>query len=265
MIQPLITCSMVTRNRPLLAHRAIHCFMNQTYANKELLILDDGDIDYTPIIESFGKGTPINYHRLAPSSGRTLGELRNLSIEVGNGDIQVQWDDDEWYHPERMSMQYEALKASSAGAVALKWTLMHIDTPQFTQHMYRADSGLATPGTLMFKRSSVRYPALPRNEDGIFMRSIKNEVGLKVLGKQNSHLFVRCFHGTNTWDEPHFLRKLYRNPVDWPSYFVNKFLRREITQHRAFRLTKAEIDTANELKLYAMNTGEHSQYRSKVA
>ena len=117
----------------------------------------------------------------------------------------------------------------------------------------------------MFKRSSVRYPALPRNEDGIFMRSIKNEVGLKVLGKQNSHLFVRCFHGTNTWDEPHFLRKLYRNPVDWPSYFVNKFLRREITQHRAFRLTKAEIDTANELKLYAMNTGEHSQYRSKVA
>jgi len=99
MIEPLVTCSMVTRNRPLLAHRAIHCFMNQTYANKELLILDDGDIDYTPIIESFGKGAPINYHRLAPSSGRTLGELRNLSIEVGNGDIQVQWDDDEWYHP----------------------------------------------------------------------------------------------------------------------------------------------------------------------
>ena len=58
MMEPLITCAMVTRNRPLLAHRAIHCFMNQTYANKELLILDDGDIDYTPIIESFGKAPP---------------------------------------------------------------------------------------------------------------------------------------------------------------------------------------------------------------
>ncbi len=265
MMEPLITCAMVTRNRPLLAHRAIHCFMNQTYSNKELLILDDGDIDYTPIIESFGSGAPINYHRLAPSSGRTLGELRNLSIEVGNGDIQVQWDDDEWYHPERVATQYAAMRSSGAGATALKWTLVHIDTPKFSKYLFRADSGIATPGTLMFQRATVRYPALPRNEDGIYMRSIREEVGLKVLGRHYSHLFVRCFHGTNTWDEPHFLRKLYRRPSDWPQYVVNKLCRRDIFHHRSFQLNQAEQGTVEDMLNYHMGEAPNDLRKKVVA
>lgn len=157
------------------------------------------------------------------------------------------------------------MRSSGAGATALKWTLVHIDTPKFSKHLFRADSGIATPGTLMFQRATVRYPALPRNEDGIYMRSIREEVGLKVLGRNYSHLFVRCFHGTNTWDEPHFLRKLYRRPSDWPQYMVNKLCRRDIFHHRSFQLNQAEQGTVEDMLNYHMGEAPNDLRKKVVA
>jgi glycosyltransferase involved in cell wall biosynthesis len=34
--------------------------------------------------------------------GRTLGSLRNLDIEMAQGEYVCQWDDDDWYHAGRI-------------------------------------------------------------------------------------------------------------------------------------------------------------------
>ena len=91
------------------------------------------------------------------------------------------------------------------------------------------------------------------------------EVGLKVLGRNYSHLFVRCFHGTNTWDEPHFLRKLYRRPSDWPQYMVNKLCRRDIFHHRSFQLNQAEQGTVEDMLNYHMGEAANDLRKKVVA
>jgi len=233
---------MVTRNRRELAERAVHCFLEQTWPRKELVIVDDGAQDYEPMLARYRSTADIHYHRVAHVEGRRLGTLRNLSIEVSSGTWCMQWDDDEWYHPHRIVTQFEALGANHSSA--LRWTLMHVNSSRFGDLVYRADAGTATPGTILFHRDVARYPNLARGEDSAFMRLAQQRGGLSVLGRQQSHLFVRCFHGSNTWDEHHFLRRLRRRPVDWPSWMWSMWWHGDPRRHRAFRLSPDERATA---------------------
>ena len=102
MDEPLVSCLMVTKNRRDLARRSIACFMSQTWQNKELVIIDDGDEDYTALIETFDAGQRIQYNRISADPDRLLGGLRNISLDRANGEYCMQWDDDEWYHPRRI-------------------------------------------------------------------------------------------------------------------------------------------------------------------
>ena len=242
----LVSCLMVTANRPVYVGRAVALFEAQTYRDKELVIIDDGDVDCSALIANSSERSHIRYIRLTGKPRLSLGELRNISIDCANGDWCIQWDDDEWYHPERIRLQVAEACDKAVGASALKWTLMNVaSSSELSHHLFRADSGIATPGTLLFHRDTrSRYQPLARNEDGKFMRDVRSELGLAVLGNEFSHLFIRVFHGSNTWDEEHFLNKLRRRPIDWPSWAIAKYLRGDLTTHKAFRLTELEREVA---------------------
>jgi len=238
----LVSCLMVTADRVDLARRAVSCFIQQHHANRELVVVDDGNADYRPMLRAAEAFGAVKHVKLPATNRRKLGDLRNVAIEAASGDWCVQWDDDEWYHPDRIGRQLAAALASGTGASALKWTLMHVPTTTAVLR-FRADTGIATPGTLLFRRSDIRYPALARSEDAVFMRDVRSRLGLAVLGRESSHLFVRVFHGGNTWDERHFLRRLRRTPADAVSWAVATCIHRDVTRHRAFRLDAREIDT----------------------
>jgi hypothetical protein len=144
--------------------------------------------------------------------GRHLGALRNLALDAASGELCAQWDDDEWYHPERLRVQVAALERASAVASVLRWTLMHVDTPRWRALPYRADAGDGTPGTIVHRRTEVRYPNLRRSEDARFLSELAATGPIAILGREHSHLFIRCFHGGNTWDEAHFRKRLRRTP-----------------------------------------------------
>lgn len=240
---------MVTANRPELAARAVDCFARQTYANRELVIVDDGKADYTSMIALSPEHGRIRYHKL-DGIGQSLGELRNISIDVADGDWVMQWDDDEWYHSTRIAQQLRGALDAGVGASALRWTLMRVPAEDGAPLVFRGDSGLATPGTILFRKSDVRYPSLRRNEDGVFLRRVREALGLHVLGREHAHLFVREFHGSNTWDRDHFMGKLRRTPVTWPSYAWAAFVRRDITRMGRFRLSELERETAHDMECW---------------
>ena len=232
---------MVTRNRARLAARAVRCFARQTWADKELLILDDGEEDYAAILAPYRDQIAIRYERLAADPERKLGGLRNLALDRAGGDVIAQWDDDEWYHPERLAVQATALEQRTLDACLLECTLVHLDEPGFVEHPYRATLRHGTAGTVVHRRTEVRYPNWPRNEDTAFRARLR-QAGARVgvLRRTPSHLFIRCFHGANTWDLRHFRSRL-RVPVrDLLRYATARFVRGDLLTHPAFRLTELE-------------------------
>lgn len=245
--EPLVSCLMVTRNRVKLAQRAVQCFMDQTWSHKQLVIVDDGEESYAPLVGACrARGFDVLYHRVPTEPRLTLGALRNVAIEQSDGAFLAQWDDDEWYAPERLTMQLQALISEGTRACVLKWTLMHLDTPAFTHHPYRADVGRGTPGTIVHQRSEIRYPALRIAEDSVFLDAHR-PLGVSILGREASHLFIRCFHGSNTWDANHFLRRLRRTPRDMFHFGLAR-LRGDILRHPAFALEAREASAVSRFR-----------------
>ncbi len=242
---PLVSCLMVTHDRPDLARRAVRCYARQDWENKELVVVDDGKASYADMLAEYEDRVKIRYHRFPPDPERLLGAIRNLSLELAEGEFCAQWDDDEWYHPTRISAQMEVIADGYDGSV-LKQTLMHLDTKEFVDHPYRTGLWRGTPGTILHRASGVRYPNLRRNEDTRYLERIRKKLRIKVLTP--SHLFIRCFHGRNTWGREHFTNRLRRNPSNFWSYLVARFIRRDLFTHPAFQLTDDERVSIKEFR-----------------
>jgi glycosyltransferase involved in cell wall biosynthesis len=246
MTEPLVSCLMVTRNRARLARRSLACLLTQTWPNKELVVVDDGDQDYGEILAPLADRIPVHYHRVDNREGISLGGLRNIALDRANGDFCVQWDDDEWFHPQRIEAQMQAVRARGLDAVVLHWTLVHVDSPRMTAHPFRACLGRGTPGTVLHRRTALRYPDLPRGEDSEFWRRLSRNLRVGTLTDPHGHLFIRCFHGDNTWSLRHFTGRLYRSLPDLLHYCYARFVVRDLFVHPAFRLTPAEMSAVQQ-------------------
>lgn len=244
MSTPLVSALMVTRDRASLARRAIHCLAAQTWAHKELVIIDDGTEDYEPVIAPYRDRIAVQYHRITNDGTLLLGGLRNLSLDRASGEFLVQWDDDEWYHPQRIEAQVRALEQSRLDAVTLRWTLMHLDAPGYTGHLYRTGLRSGTPGTILHRRSDLRYENLRRGEDSVYRNRLAQSLRVGIMAEPHSHLFIRCFHGGNTWDLTHFTERLHKGLVDKLHWVRARYLARDIFTHPAFRLTGPEREAA---------------------
>ena len=246
MTLPLVSCLMVTRDRRWLARRAVECFSEQTWENRELVIIDDGTEDYEPILEAYRAKHVIHYHRVPSDPELRLGGLRNLSLEQANGELLVQWDDDEWYHPERIEQQARVLLAGCT-VTYLEDMLVHIDLPRLVDRLYHTRSASGTvAGTVMHKRTDVRYPNLAKAEDSLYLRQLRGVGHARPTPVPHTHLMIRCYHGNNTWALEHFVDALSST---WPwrlCYLWAKYVARDIRRHPAFRLTAREQETARQ-------------------
>jgi len=100
----LVSCIMPTRDRAAWLPRAIECWQAQTYAPLQLVVIDNGA---HPIKDILPTDPRIIYTRTG--QGMKLGMLRNLACQVAGGEFIAHWDDDDWYAPNRIERQVEAL------------------------------------------------------------------------------------------------------------------------------------------------------------
>jgi glycosyltransferase involved in cell wall biosynthesis len=111
---PTVSCICITRNRRVFLRRAIEHFQRaaQWYARidgkAELVILDGSDESFRGV--KYGDH-PITYEHV-PSSVLCAGRAHNEACEAANGDLIIQWDDDDWQHRGRIVRQVEALCGS---------------------------------------------------------------------------------------------------------------------------------------------------------
>ncbi|MCC6729951.1 MAG: glycosyltransferase [Chthonomonadales bacterium] len=107
--RPMVTCIMPTRDRRALAGQAVAYFMRQDYAERELIVVDDGDDAVGDLLPADPR---VRYVRLSRRAPR--GAKRNLACDAARGDVIAHWDDDDWAAPGRLS----ALVAGFEGAGA---------------------------------------------------------------------------------------------------------------------------------------------------
>jgi glycosyltransferase involved in cell wall biosynthesis len=253
--EPLVSCLMVTANRIHLARRALACLAAQTWQNTELVIVDDGDEDYSPMLAEYADRILIRYHRISRDPDAHLGGLRNLTLDLAKGDYCTQWDDDEWYHPERLAVQMRFLLEHALDAVVLRYVLVHLDEPGFVDKAFRSDSVDGTCGTILHRRTQLRYPNRPKSEDLAFLEQFAELGRVACMEESSSHLFIRCFHGANTWDRKHFHRRLTKTWQQKISYLVSRYVLGDVFRHRSFKLNADESDAFEQLLLLSRSLG----------
>lgn len=235
---PKVSCLTVTADRKHLMRRSVKCFQNQTYPNKQLVIIDDGDQDLDDILASLA-ADQVKYIKLEKKPENTLGKLRNRSLEEADGEFLVQWDDDDWYHPERITTQAKSLK-DGYDACCLSGALMHLDEEPYMHHPYVGYLPDGIPGSIMHRANAdIRYPHTRRAEDTVYLNEWMEKKYLQ-LPNDYSHLFIRCYHGNNTWEKNHFLRRIRNNPKDAILYVWHKIIKGDLFAHPRFRLTEKQ-------------------------
>ena len=114
MNSPYVSCIMPTANRPKFIELAIDHFMNQDYRNKELIIIDDGRESVASFVPNHKN---IKYFYTHPLG--SIGNKRNYACKKASGQIIMHWDDDDWYAPDWITTQINALKTSNADICGL--------------------------------------------------------------------------------------------------------------------------------------------------
>ncbi len=215
--RPKISCLMVTRQRLVMASRAIDFYAAQDYEPRELVIVSDGHEEFKALREHAHSVCRSDVTMKSVERGSmSLGALRNQAIELAGGEVVCQWDDDDLSHPCRLSAQLDHMRSENASACFLT---DHLQLMVSARSLYWCDwtrprgmplrSSTVPPTLMCERRAAGRYPetgALSRrSEDATFMRSLLKRCTVAKLSGLG-WLYVYVFHGANTWDESHHLR-----------------------------------------------------------
>ncbi|HUP91361.1 MAG TPA: glycosyltransferase family 2 protein [Solimonas sp.] len=107
---PLVSVIMPTFRRPALLRRSVMSVLAQTYANLELIVVDDCSPDETPqVMAGFGDAR-VRYIRLA--SNQRAARARNIGIEAARGELIAFQDDDDLWLIEKLEKQVAHLLAA---------------------------------------------------------------------------------------------------------------------------------------------------------
>lgn len=199
----LVSCLCVTRNRVALLRRAVQCFRQQTYAPRELLIVYESDDPATRAFVRHLDDSDIRVVEVAAQPRQSLGALRNLAVREARGDFIAQWDDDDWYAPERLQMQMQALAEQQRPAcVLLRWLM-------YDELLHQAWLSQIRPweGSLLARRDAMPdYADLSKGEDKPALeRMLKSSL---LVGLDRPELYVYVYHGANTWERAHWDEKM---------------------------------------------------------
>ncbi|MEM7194179.1 MAG: glycosyltransferase [Pseudomonadota bacterium] len=198
---PLISCLCVTRKRPASLRRAIQCFLDQYYVNRELIVLFDSDDADTQDVLDAVPDPRIHAHIVSIEHRYSLGELRNHAVELASGEYFCQWDDDDWYAPNRLTQQFQSIRESGKASSFLgRWVINDTVSDQWYLSNHRIWEGSVLCRTSAFEN---RSPYLPQSKGEEL--SLIHELYLRdeITICDTPGLYVYTISGENTWQIDH--------------------------------------------------------------
>ena len=193
----LISCLCPTRNHPVIVKAAIECFNNQTYLNKELILVADED---SPYIEDLVKLTNETIKLFYVPKGLPIGAIRNVSVSHAKGEYIAQWDDDNIHHRDRLKLQYNSIKENSKQACFLKRVLIN--------DIVGGDKGISSVGRgtestiVALKKELPRYDDKAKIAEDCHARVYFRRIGEDVVIDE-PQLYIYNIHNNNTCEYRH--------------------------------------------------------------
>ena len=206
---PLVTVLLPTRDRPDLLGMALRCYSEQSWPNRELLVLDDGQerpVD-PAAVEAVG-GRVVRYR-----DPLLLGDKLNDGAARASGMILHKWDDDDWYDPDFITAQaapiLDAWRDGSVPAASGRryfslfflesWRLITSQTATLTGHMMvTRDAWETVPfaairgaGTDVAFSSALKAADIPCFQLGMEGRDLCILVRRDGLAGQSGHTWVQ--------------------------------------------------------------------------
>lgn len=202
---PLISCICVTNNRLELLDRAIRCYVNQNYPNKELIIsYPKKDQKTKSALEVLPMSAELNIIKMERDDDESVGNARNLAISKCKGDYICVWDDDDWYHPSRLTFQYNSMQTIGKGynASILMHLLLYNSVTQkaYLSFQYTWENSILCRKEIILQN---QYAHRNKGEDTHIIAFLE---GKKLLHHIDDapFLYVYIYHGENTWNYEHF-------------------------------------------------------------
>lgn len=211
MPNPLVSAICLTGKTPFhvdrLLPQAIRCFLDQSYPNKELLLVTElPELDIPADLFARAAGT---IHMISAPQAKCVGELRNAGLDAARGPLVIQWDDDDWHHPERITTQVIAWD-NARRPVFLQRQLAYSFLTD-TAFVREFKDGFIHGTVLHEVLPSVRYPSIHLAEDTEFI----NQFPEVAIVDNDPCLYVRLSHGQNNWDDKHIMREAAGRKGEW--------------------------------------------------
>ena len=129
--------------------QAVSCFLSQTWAEKELVILDDAD---DPSFPNPPEHPQIRYFRTDIHYWLSIPQKRNAVNGLANGEIIWHLDSDDWSSPTRMEDQVRRLEETGK-AVTGYHSMDFFDEAAGKVYEYRSGPYYALGSSLCYQRS----------------------------------------------------------------------------------------------------------------
>lgn len=201
----LISCICISKNNPDFLLRAVVCFKRQSYPNKELVILlEECNRDSIEAMEKELHNTEnIKIIIQEHDTENKLGQLRNIAINYASGKYICQWDDDDWYHSNRLQLQYDQLNnfPNTLGCVLTQWVIYDA----VTQDAYISIKRNWEGSILCERKIALEnlYQNIEKGEDTPLIDFLFKNKKLCFIDTM-PYLYIYCYHGNNTWSYEHF-------------------------------------------------------------
>ncbi len=190
---PLITCIMITGKdscREQFAKQSINNFLEQTYVNKQLVIINHGTFT---LIHDQGIAAEFKVDK----NGITLGELRNIALQLVplNG-LWCVWDDDDYRSPDFLAIMYNHMRIHKADVVAIK---NRMEFNGNTSLIWKMSVATGCVHVLAKQDARIKYLHTDTMEDVTLFNQYK-QLGYKVSIMTNNDplMYIRIVHTDNT-------------------------------------------------------------------
>ena len=177
-----------------MVEKAVECFNNQTYPNKELILVTDESNVYLEKLKTF---VCDNIKLIEAPKGSVIGKLRNISVDNANGEYIATWDDDDISFKDRLAEQYKFIIESNKEVCYLTNTLIKDNIENVVALSKR---GLCIDCTMLaFKKTFPRYndeAKYPNVEDVPVKKHYIKKGQVAWLNKP--HLYLYNIHQENS-------------------------------------------------------------------